>query len=162
VSRRPYASTTRAALWLVLGVTVAFLAFAVAEIVALVVGPERKAEQTIFGLTPDAARNGMVFSAALVLLACLLTATLAFGLARRRPGARYAAIPVFLLFGCLSLAGSLAGLAADPPARNAALGLLNGVVCLAVVALLARQATADDFGRAEVERQRMLARGTAH
>ena len=68
------------------------------------------------------------------------------------------------VFGLFALAFpiSLAGLMADPPARGAWLGAIVGLVDLAIVVLLLRRSTADDFELAERDRnERRRERTTA-
>jgi hypothetical protein len=66
---------------------------------------------------------------------------------------------LFGVLGFTALAAALGGLTATPPTPNAPYGLLCGVVNVAIVGLLLAPSTADDFERAEQERQWLLTRG---
>ena len=80
---------------------------------------------------------------------------------RRRAWAREGAMFTFGLFA-LSLPMALSGLAADPPAEGAWVGIGVGLVNIAIVILLARQSTADDVEMAERDRrERREGRATA-
>ena len=75
----------------------------------------------------------------------LLSAIITVGLAFRSEWAREAALVIYGLLGFVAIAASLGGLAADPPAPSAWLGVLTGVADFAIVGLLLAPATARDF-----------------
>ena len=82
----------------------------------------------------------------------VLAIVLGVNVLRRRAWAREGAMFMFGLFA-LSLPMALSGLAADPPAEGAWVGIAVGVVNIVVVLLLARQSTADDVEIAERDRR---------
>jgi hypothetical protein len=75
----------------------------------------------------------------------LLSAIITVGLAFRSEWARETALMIYGLLGFVAIAASLGGLAADPPAPSAWLGVLTGVADFAIVGLLLAPATARDF-----------------
>lgn len=157
--RRPYARTTALGLALMALTTAVFAAFSITQLVNLRGGGDRlESDQVIMGIAREGATNSVVLGAGVILVISLLALSMTIGVARRRNGPRHAAIALFVVLGTVSLAAALTGLASDPPARNAGWGVAVGLVDFAVVALLSAQSTADDFGHAEVLRQRRLAR----
>lgn len=94
-------------------------------------------------------RTFAIFGAVLMLGLCALAILLGVGLLRRRAGSHQAAAVIFAVLGLIALAASLSGLNADPPAENAKLGLLVGLVDAAIVVCLLLPTTQDDIDRAE-------------
>lgn len=97
-------------------------------------------------------RTFAIFGALLMLGLCVLTITLAFGVLRRRPGSHQAATVIFLVLALMALGASISGLSAEPPAENAKLGLLVGLVNAAIVVCLLLPATQEDIEYAEAVR----------
>lgn len=95
----------------------------------------------------------------LIIAVSVISVLLLVGILRRHQGARYAAIGVFGLLALVVFAESWSGLTADPPAPNALYGMLCAVVDALIVGLLLAPATADDFDRAEHEREWLRTRG---
>ena len=79
----------------------------------------------------------------------ILSVVVLVGLAFRRAWAREAGDVIYGLLGLMSIAVSLGGLSADPPAPAAWVGMLNGLANFAVVGLLLAPPTAQDFRRKE-------------
>lgn len=77
-----------------------------------------------------------------VVIVCTI---LVIGLALRKIWAREGALFVFGLLGLVSVAASLAGFAAEPPAPSAEVGMLTGIANFAVVAFLLMPASRLDF-----------------
>lgn len=97
-------------------------------------------------------RTFAMLGATIMLGLCALTIVLAFGLLRRRPGSHQAAAVTFVVLSLIALASSLSGLSADPPAENAKLGLLVGLVNAAIVVCLVMPSTQEDVEYAEMVR----------
>ncbi len=148
---RRYAPTTLGAMLLIAALTLVFAAFGLNQIRTS--SQSQASRASLLGLASQEAATGRTIAGGLTLAVCALTASLALGIARRQQGSRYAGIGVFLLLGCLSLASSLAGFSADPPAPNAGMGMLNAVACFAILALLLAPRTARDFERGEMDRR---------
>lgn len=102
----------------------------------------------------QATRTFAIFGAAVTLGLCVLAATLAFGVFRRREGAHHAVIVTFAILGVIALGASVQGLTADPPAENAKIGLLVGLLDAAIVVTLLLERTRDDFEYMEAVRLR--------
>ena len=99
---------------------------------------------------PEAANA--VFMTGLILVAASAVAVIALiGIALRREWAREAGMVIFGVFGLVSTLVSLSGLNAEPPAPRAGLGLLTGIGCFVVLALLLLPSTARLFSRREHE-----------
>jgi hypothetical protein len=81
------------------------------------------------------------------------------GILRRQQGARHAAIMIFAVMAFGVLAISLSGLSADPPSRNAAYGVVCGLINAVIAGLLLAPSTAEDFSEAEHARNWMRMRG---
>ncbi len=139
--------TTTAAVLIALGLTAVFGYIAVASWLGALY-PDRldPAVSDMFGgfttraftggtrISPARNASGIIaFTMGSVVLLC---AIIVIGLAFLRAWAREAAFLIFGLLGTISLAASLAGLTADPPAPSAWSGILVGVLNLSVVALL--------------------------
>jgi uncharacterized protein YhhL (DUF1145 family) len=154
VPRKP-AATTIAAVVLILVVTAPFLYNAVslarstADEEALRL--EVREALILNNVNPGAreAANYARYLSIIMIAVCLVTIAIAVGLLRRREGAHHAGIVVFGLLAVISIAASLAGLNADPPAPRAGLGLLTGIANAAIVLLLLRRQTMDDIEGAE-------------
>ena len=67
------------------------------------------------------------------------------GLVFRRDWAREAGVVIYGLLGLMSIAVSLGGLSADPPAPSAWVGMLTGLANVAIVVLLMVPPTSRDF-----------------
>ena len=85
---------------------------------------------------------GMLFGAVDVVSMILIV-----GLIRRQSWARESAIVVYGFLGIVAIGASLAGMAADPPAPSAWLGIITGFANIAIVGLLLLPPTARDFDR---------------
>jgi RsiW-degrading membrane proteinase PrsW (M82 family) len=93
-----------------------------------------------------------------VILFFALVATIALiGVALRRQGFREAALGVFVAFAIVMIPLGISGQVAEPPAENAMIGLLVGIVSGLVVVLLAVPATSLTFDQAELNRRRRQA-----
>lgn len=99
-------------------------------------------------------------SGIVILLFAVVAIVALIGVAARRQGFREAALGVFAAFAIVMIPLGISGQKAEPPADNAMTGILIGVVCVAVVVLLAVPATSLTFDQAEVDRRRRRA-GTA-
>ena len=100
------------------------------------------------GIATDASSASQNASAIIALLfgaVTLLTVIIIIGLILRQGWARESGIVVFGFLGIVSLAPSLSGVMADPPAPSAWLGVLTGLANLAIVGLLLLPRTARDF-----------------
>jgi uncharacterized protein YhhL (DUF1145 family) len=98
---------------------------------------------------PQEAANYARYVSLIMLTICVIAIVIAVGLMRRREGAQHAGIVVFGLLAVVSIAASLAGLNADPPAPRAGLGLATGIGNALIVFLLLRRQTMDDIEGAE-------------
>lgn len=157
---RRHAATTVAAIGLIVALTVTFAVIAVRQIATIDPGRHTiEANEARLGLNPQMANNATAMTAGLILTVCALTLCAAIGIARRNTGARYAATGLFGMLGFLAFAASLGGLTATPPSPNASYGLLCGVANGVILGLLLAPSTADDFERAEQERQWLRVRG---
>ena len=115
--------------------------------------------EVLLGLNAQMGNNATLISAVLILLISVIALSVAIGVVRRRPGARLAAIGLFVALAAVSLWVGLGGVIARPPAPNAWYGVLTGVVDGLIVALLVAPATTQDFSRAELERRWLRDRG---
>lgn len=150
-----HAWSTRTAAGLMGLLTVAFGGYAILAL--LRVDTSRviaSSDAALLGLNGQQETTVTVIIAAVILVVALLTLTLTLGVARRREGARHAAMLVFGTLAVLSLAAALPGLTARPPRPGAGYGLLVGMLDAAVVVLLALPATADDVDTATRARER--------
>lgn len=103
----------------------------------------------------SAEANRLSLIAAVLVLAGSAVAVLALvGVAMRRRWGREAAMGVFGLYAAITVPLSLAGMAAEPPGKNAWIGLLVGIGCAAVLSLLLIPSTAALFEHAEMARTR--------
>ena len=98
---------------------------------------------------PQEAVNYARYISIIMLAICVVTIAIAVGLLRRREGAQHAGIVVFGVLAVISIAASLAGMNADPPAPRAGLGLVAGIVNALIVFLLLRRQTMEDIEGAE-------------
>ncbi len=94
----------------------------------------------------------LVATGFLVLALSLLAVVLGLGILARRTWARESGLLMFTFFGAIVTLLSLAGLGSDAP--NAGVGLLDGLVQLAVAVLLFVPSTAEDVEHAEWRRAR--------
>ena len=99
-------------------------------------------------------------SGIVILLLALVAIIALLGVAARRQGYREAALGIFAAFAIIMVPLGVSGQMADPPAENATVGILVGVVCALVVVLLAVPATSLTFDQAEVDRRQKRARRT--
>ena len=97
-------------------------------------------------------------SGIVILLFALVAAIALIGVAMRRQGFREAALGLFAAFAIVMIPLGISGQVAEPPAENAMIGILVGVVCALVVVLLAVPATSLTFDIAELERRRKQTR----
>jgi hypothetical protein len=100
------------------------------------------------GSTADvggAAANASAIVGIVIGAIVLLSAITIIGLLFRGEWAREAGLVIYGLLGFVAIAASLGGLAADPPAPSAWLGVLTGVFDFAIVGLLLAPTTARDF-----------------
>lgn len=93
-------------------------------------------------------------SGIVILLLALVAIIALLGVAARRQGYREAALGIFAAFAIIMIPLGVSGQVAEPPAENATVGILVGVVCALVVVLLAVPATSLMFDQAEVDRRR--------
>jgi hypothetical protein len=159
-TRRPFAATTKAAALLIAGLTGVFVAFAISDITTIDADRNTlRPDEALLGLTPGQGNNAVVVSAVMIFIVSTLCLVVLIGILRRQQGARHAAIMIFgvLAFGVLAV--SLSGLSADPPSRNAAYGVVCGLINAAITGLLLAPSTADDFSEAEHARNWMRVRG---
>jgi uncharacterized membrane protein len=96
-------------------------------------------------------------SGIVILLFALVAIIALIGVALRRQGFREAALGVFAAFAIVMVPLGISGQMAEPPADNAIIGMLVGVVSALVVVLLAVPATSLTFDQAEVDRRRRQA-----
>ena len=96
-------------------------------------------------------------SGIVILLFVLVASVALIGVAMRRQGFREAALGVFSAFAIVMIPLGISGQAADPPAENAMVGVLVGVISALVVVSLAVPATSLTFDRAELDRHRRQA-----
>jgi hypothetical protein len=97
-------------------------------------------------------------SGIVILLFALVAAIALIGVAMRRQGFREAALGLFAAFAIVMIPLGISGQVAEPPAENAMIGILVGVVCALVVVFLAVPATSLTFDIAELERRRKQTR----
>jgi hypothetical protein len=154
--RRPAGSTVAAAV--AIGViTVGFTAYAAIAIFGVAAASASR-DAVLLGLTGTEESTATRIVSIVILALALLTALQCLGVARRRQGARHAAMVTFGMLSFVSLAAGCTGLQAVPRAPNAWWGVLVGLLDAAVVVLLLLPATADDFELAERERARRASR----
>jgi len=99
-------------------------------------------------------RTFAIFGAILTLGLCLLSFLLAAGLFRRKQSFQHAAAITFAVLAMIALGSSAAGLSANPPAENARIGLMVGLIDAAIVICLLLPSTQDDIEHAELHRAR--------
>jgi hypothetical protein len=97
-------------------------------------------------------------SGIVILLFVFVSAIALVGVAVRRQGFREAALGVFAAFAVVMIPLGISGQVAEPPADNAMIGILVGVVSAMVVVLLAVPATSLTFDQADVDRRRKQAK----
>jgi hypothetical protein len=157
----PRAKTTTAAVALMLAVTVPFTVMGVA-LARNALDPARIDRDTYFsavgfGLNSVETRNLVALSAVLVLGMCMLSLVLVAGLLGRRASVRHGAIGTFIVFAAVTLPLSIAEIFSTDPEPTAAIGLLVAGIDIAIVALLLRPETLNEFERAESARDRVRA-----
>lgn len=156
IRRRP-AATTVAAATLITALTIGFMTFVLRGAGGRRDGVDLDA--SLLGLNPQQAENAAALTTMLIVTVAVVSVLMLVGILRRRQGARFAAIAVFGFLALVVLGVSWSGLTADPPAPNALYGMLCGVVDALIAGLLLAPATADDFDRAEHEREWLRTRG---
>jgi hypothetical protein len=159
--RKPRAKTTVAAAILMLALTGLFGVIGVDQ-ARSALDPARIERDTYlsginFGLNAVETRNLMTISAVLVLGLCFLSLVLVIGVLGRRASVRHAAIGTFAVFAAVTLPLSVGELFSDDPAPTAAIGLLIAAIDIAIVVLLLRPETLNEFERAEAARDRVRA-----
>ena len=92
-----------------------------------------------------AASNASAIIGVVIGSVVILSLIIIIGLAFRRDWAREAGVVIYGLLGLMSIAVSLGGLSADPPAPSAWVGMLNGLANVAIVVLLLVPPTSRDF-----------------
>lgn len=97
-------------------------------------------------------RTLAIFAAIVTLGLCLLSILLAIGLFRRKQSFQHAAAIAFAVLALIALGSAAAGLGANPPAENARIGLLVGLMDAAIVVCLLMPSTQDDIEQAEALR----------
>lgn len=93
----------------------------------------------------SAAQNASAIIAFLFGAVAVVSVIIIIGLILRQSWAREAGMVVYGFLGIASLAPSLNGVMADPPAPSAWLGVLTGLANLAIVGLLLLRTTARNF-----------------
>lgn len=92
-----------------------------------------------------AASNASAIIGVVIGAVVILSLIIIIGLAFRRDWAREAGVVIYGLLGLMSVAVSLGGLSADPPAPSAWVGMLTGLANVAIVVLLLVPPTSRDF-----------------
>ena len=151
------ASTTAAAVLMLL-VCIPFLINGF-DLLRLAEDPSSAAPEVKTGLilvgsaaSTNETRTFALFGAALMLGLCALAVLLSIGVLRRRSGSHQAAAIIFAVLAMIAISASLSGLNARPPAENAKLGLLVGLVDAAIVVCLLLPSTRLDIEGAEAIR----------
>ncbi len=96
---------------------------------------------------------GSMIAGAAIGLISLVTLVTLIGIAFRRQWAREAGIGLFTAYAIVVTPLAISGLVADPPARNAGIGLMVGLASALVVVLLALPPTSLAFDLAELHRK---------
>ena len=110
---------------------------------------------------PSGIRNMGVMSTisgVVVLFFVVVSVIVLVGVAMRRQGSREAGMGVFAAFAIVMIPVGISGQMAEPPAENAVMGVVVGLVAAMVVVLLAVPATSLAFDKAEVDRRRKPAK----
>jgi hypothetical protein len=157
----PRAKTTIAAAVLMFALTVPFTVMGVG-MARNALDPARIDRDTYFsavgfGLNSVETRNLIAISAVLVLGLCILTLVLVIGVLGRRASVRHGAIGTFIVFAAVTLPLSIAEMFSEDPEPTAAIGLLIAGIDIAIVVLLLRPETLNEFERAESARERVRA-----
>jgi len=92
-----------------------------------------------------AASNASAIIGVVIGSVVILSLIIVIGLAFRRDWARETGVVIYGLLGLMSIAVSLGGLSADPPAPSAWVGMLTGLANVAIVVLLLVPPTSRDF-----------------
>lgn len=160
LERRPRATSTTAAAVLMVLVCIPFIfnAFPLFELMGdpASADPELRHGLIMTGNPAGeaATRTFAIFGAIVTLGLCALSFVLAVGVFQRRQSSLHAAAVTFTVLALIALASSATGLMARPPAENAKLGLLVGLVDAGIVICLLLGSTQDDIEQAEVIRAR--------
>lgn len=157
----PRAKTTIAATALMLALTVPFTVMGVgmARNALDPAGIDRDTYFSAvgFGLNSVETRNLIAISAILVLGLSILSLVLVIGVLGRRASVRHGAIGTFIVFAAVTLPLSIAEIFSEAPEPTAAIGLLIAGIDIAIVVLLLRPETLNEFERAESARERVRA-----
>lgn len=157
---RPRATSTTIAAVLILLVCIPFIAngFTLYDLITDPASADLELRQALVLARAPAdeasTRTFAIFGAIVTLGLCALSFAFALGLLWRRQGAHHAAAITFTVLAMIALSASIAGLTADPPAENARIGFLVGLVNVAIVACLLMPSTQDDIEYAETLRAR--------
>lgn len=116
--------------------------------------PHSASEIATLGYSAQETRNLLAIAFFVLAIVAVYTLILSLGLYHRRQWARHGAILSFVFFAVVMLPMALGGFLAEPPAKNAWLGILLGLADLAVPALLLTEEVSDDFGDMEWYRAR--------
>lgn len=150
--------STIAAVGLMTALTATFTVYAIVALRGAAADDPASGGAALLGLSGREESAATVIVAIVILVVALVTLAQCVGVARRRQGARHAALMTFGVLGFVSLAASLAGLLAQPPSPNAPYGVAAGLANAAVVILLLLPMTADDVELAERQRDRAVRR----
>jgi hypothetical protein len=157
-TNRPRARTTIAAAILIFLVAAFFLTTGLDYLRMAIdvsnIDPERRLVMIGLGMNPDEAANFVKFFAGLVLFLCALAVFLGIGVLRRRENMRFGATALFGLFTVIWLPLTIGSVLGDNPPPDAKWQLLAAIADAAIVLLLLRRETAEDFEDAEVVRRR--------
>ncbi|MGB5168787.1 MAG: hypothetical protein WBO84_09430 [Acidimicrobiia bacterium] len=104
-----------------------------------------------------AASNASAIIGIVIGAVVILSLIIIIGLAFRRDWAREAGVVIYGLLGLMSIAVSLGGLSADPPAPSAWVGMLTGLANVAIVVLLMVPPTSRDFRNSQRARPAQVA-----
>lgn len=104
-----------------------------------------------------AASNASAIIGIVIGAVVILSLIIIVGLAFRRDWAREAGVVIYGLLGLMSIAVSLGGLSADPPAPSAWVGMLTGLANVAIVVLLMVPPTSRDFRNSQRARPAQVA-----
>ena len=157
----PRAKTTIAAAALMFALTVPFTVMGVG-MARNALDPARIDRDTYFsavgfGLNSVETRNLIAISAILVLGLSILSLVLVIGVLGRRASVRHGAIGTFIVFAAVTLPLSITEIFSEDPEPTAAIGLLIAGIDIAIVVLLLRPETLNEFERVESARERVRA-----
>jgi hypothetical protein len=157
MERRPPHPLTRLAACLAIGlacVTLLTAGSALFEALGVIATGELSEQAYSIGLEPGDGGAASAATAVVLLPVGICEAVFALGLAGRRERSRINALVVFGVVALVLIAFSLVGLTADPPGRNAGLGMLLGLGHLTVAVLAVAPDVAHDIDLAEMDRER--------